>query len=141
MFAWLGPEVEQESICNFVQNKADIPLMEKMLQTKEIPDINIRDSSWRQGTALMYQALYGTVESLEFLLKCDPPPDMNLKNIIGLSALHLAVQDGSSEKPEKVRLLLKYGCDTTSFRAHIDAEEEEEEKKKNEHQNQQHEHK
>jgi ankyrin repeat protein len=108
-----------------------------MLQTKEIPDINIRDCTWRQGTALMYQALYGTVESLEFLLKCDPPPDMNLKNILGLTALHFAVQDGSTEKPEKARLLLKYGCDTTAFRAHIDAEEEEEKKRNDdEHKNQ-----
>jgi ankyrin repeat protein len=123
MFVWQGPDVDQESICNFVQNKADIPLMEKMLKSKEIPDINIRDCTWRQGTALMYQAQYGTVESLEFLLKCDPPADMNLTNILGLSALHFAVLDSSPDKPEKVRLLLKYGAETAAFRAHIDAEE------------------
>ena len=101
----------QENIQRFVQFKGGILKTLKMLEEGIISDINIRYSRWGDGTALMYQAQYGTVESMESLLAHKPPALINLKDRIGFTALHYAVY--SRDGPAKVRLLLDYGADKT----------------------------
>ena len=82
-----------------------------MLEEGTISDINIRDSSYNDGTALMYQAYHGTVESMESLLAHKPPALPNLQDRRGWTALHYAVD--SRYDPAKVRLLLDNGADKT----------------------------
>ena len=101
----------EDSIKRFVQNNADIHISLLMLEEGTISDINIRDSSYNDRTALMYQARYGTVESMESLLAYKPPALPNLQDRGGWMALHLAVSLG--DNPAKVRLLLDYGADKT----------------------------
>ena len=60
----------------------------------------------------MYQAEYGTVESMESLLAHKPPALVNLQDSNGRTALHLAVYSG--DDPAKVRLLLDHGADKTT---------------------------
>ena len=98
----------KENIRTFVQNKGGIRML-KMLEEGTISDINIRDSSWDDGTALMYQAADGTVESMESLLAHKPPALVNLQDEDGRTALHRAVYSG--DNPAKVRLLLDHGAD------------------------------
>jgi ankyrin repeat protein len=101
-----------DNIARFVRFKGDIRITLKMLEEGTISDINIRCSSWCDGTALMYQARWGTVESMESLLAHKPPALPNLKNSsYGSTALHLAIR--YSDDPAKVRLLLDYGADKT----------------------------
>ena len=101
----------KENIQRFVRNKGDIRISLKMLEEGIISDINIRDSSWYDGTALMYQAEHGTVESMESLLAHKPHALPNLQDSDGRTALHCAVYSG--DDPAKVRLLLDYGADKT----------------------------
>jgi ankyrin repeat protein len=98
----------KDNIQKFVENKGDIRISLKMLEEGIISDINIRDISWFDGTALMYQAMIGTVESIESLLTHKPPALPNLQDIGGQTALHWAVY---SKNPAKVQLLLDYGAD------------------------------
>ena len=99
----------QENIEKFVENLNDIRTSLKMLNDGIISDINIMDSSWGDGTALIYQAFYGTVESMKSLLDYKPPALPNIQNRDGNTALHWAVW--SRDNPAKVRLLLDYGAD------------------------------
>ena len=123
----------QENIRRFVRFTDGILKTLQMLEEGIISDINIRVSSWYDGTALMYQAAYGTVEAMEYLLAHKPPALINLKNRnektalqclvwsgllstliktrYGWTALHCAVWGG--DDPAKVRLLLDYGADKT----------------------------
>ena len=101
----------QENIQRFVQNRGDIRISLKMLEEGIISDINIRDSSWDGYTALIYQACWGTVESMESLLAHKPPALPNLQDRDGWTALHYAVD--SRDNPAKVRLLLDYGANKT----------------------------
>ena len=100
----------KENITRFVQVKGDIRSALKMLEEGTISKINIRDSSSNSCTALMYQARYGTVESMESLLAHKPPALPNLQDSNGNTALHLAV---GKRDPAKLRLLLDYGADKT----------------------------
>ena len=100
----------KENITRFVKNKGGILSTLKMLEKGIISDINIRDSSDYDITALMHQAAYGTVESVESLLAHKPPALVNLQNRDGFTTLHYAVYSGL---PAKVRLLLDYGADKT----------------------------
>ena len=99
----------KEKIERFVRFKGGIHSTMKMLEEGTISDVNIRDSSFNDGTALMYQALYGTVESMESLLAHKPPALPNLQDRRGWTALHYAVD--SRYDPAKVRLLLDHGAD------------------------------
>ena len=101
----------KENIKRFVRNYGDIRISLMMLEEGIISNINIRDSSWGDGTALMYQAYHGTVESMESLLAHKPPARPNLQSRDGITALHRAVYSG--DNPAKVRLLLDYGADKT----------------------------
>ena len=100
----------QENIQRFVRFTDDILKTLQMLEEGTISDINIRDSSWGDYTALMYQAGYGTVESMESLLAHKPAALIILKDRNGWTALHWAAD---SYDPAKVRLLLDYGADKT----------------------------
>ena len=101
----------KENITKFVRFEDGILSTLKMLEEGIISDINIRDSSDYDCTALMSQAYHGTVESMESLLAHKPPALVNLKDRHGLTALHWAVD--SRDGPAKVRLLLDYGADKT----------------------------
>ena len=106
--------MRKREISKFVRNINGIPLMSRMLLVdRTIPDINIRDITFHDGTALQYQAAHGTVEAMEWLLQQDPPAEPNLQDSNGLTALHWAVQCDSASSAEKFRLLLKYGADPT----------------------------
>ena len=99
-----------ENIRRFVQNKGDIPLMAEMLEKRMISSVNVRDSNWDDCTALMYQAQYGTIKGMEFLMASKPPALVNLQDCVGQTALHCAVW---SKDPAKLRFLLDNGADKT----------------------------
>ena len=101
-----------ENISKFVEFQGGILNTLKMLEEGIISDINIRDSSLYDYTALMFQARYGTVESMESLLAHKPPALVNLKDSSGGTALHGAVYSDDNQAA-KVRLLLDYGADKT----------------------------
>ena len=109
----MSPKDSQENIQRFVQCKGGILSTLKMLEEGIISDINIRDSSCSDWTALMYQAAYGTVEAMEYLLAHKPPALVNLKDRYGDTALHCAVNRGRDDAPAKLRLLLDHGADKT----------------------------
>jgi hypothetical protein len=108
----------KEKIAEFVRNnllgKPDpdgIPRMHRMLNVdRSITNINIKDSFWNDWTALHYQAEYGTTGSVAWLLKQDPPPDVDELDNTQFTPLTRAAW--SDEDPEgKVRLLLDHGAD------------------------------
>ena len=100
------------NINRFVKNDTDIRESLKMLDKGTISDINIRHSRYGNTTALMYQAHYGTVKSMESLLTYKHPALLNLQNSHGDTVLHHAVIS-SRDVLAKLRLLLDYGADKT----------------------------
>ena len=88
-----------------------IPRMSRMLHIdKSITDINIKDSTCGGYTALQYQSHYGTTGSVAWLLRQDPPPDVNIVDSDQWTPLMFAaLSDEDSEG--KVRLLLDHGAD------------------------------
>ena len=100
-----------ENIQRFVENTGDIPLMAEMLEKGKVSSVNVRYSSWgTNGTALMYQARYGTIKGMEFLMARKPPALVNLEDSDGQTALHWAVH---SRNPAKLRFQLDNGADKT----------------------------
>ena len=106
----------KENIQKFVQNKGNIPLMKKMLDDGTITDINVVfDNGLSRNTALMFEAKWGTLEGVEFLLTHNADPNIQNKN--GWTVLHQMVESVSldkkdeNDKLDKLRLLLKYGAD------------------------------
>ena len=108
----------KEKIAEFVRNnlrdKPDpdaIPRMSRMLYVdRSITDINIKDSTHSDRTVLHYQSEYGTTGSVAWLLRQDPPPDVDVRASIQRTPLMLAaLSDEDSEG--KVRLLLDHGAD------------------------------
>ena len=108
----------KEKIAEFVRNnlhhKPDpdaIPRMSRMLYVdRSITDINIKDSTHFDNTALHYQVINGTTGSVAWLLRQDPPPDVNVRTSDQYTPLILAV--GSDvDREGKVRLLLDHGAD------------------------------
>ena len=87
-----------------------IPTMSRMLLVdRTISDINVQDSTFYEYTALHYQAEYGTTGSVAWLLRQDPPPDIEVRSTDQYTPLMLAAL--SSEDSEgKVRLLLDHGA-------------------------------
>ena len=108
----------KEKIAEFVRNnlrgKPDpdaIPRMSRMLYIdRSITNINVKDSTYGNWTALHYQAWFGTTGSVAWLLRQDPPPDIDILTSDQMTPLMWAVMWG--EDPEgKVRLLLDHGAD------------------------------
>ena len=88
-----------------------IPRMHRMLHVdRSITDINIKDSTWGDRTALHYQCVNGTTGSVAWLLRQDPPPYIDVRNFHQSTPLMYAacsVKDSEG----KVRLLLDHGAD------------------------------
>ena len=82
--------------------------MAEMLEKGKVSSVNVRYSSWGNGTALMYQAISGTIKGMEFLMASKPPALVNLQDCVGQTALHCAVW---SKDPAKLRFLLDNGAD------------------------------
>ena len=108
----------KEKIAEFVRNNIPgqrdpdaIPRMSRMLYVdRSITDINIKDSTWDDCTALQYQARWGTTGSVAWLRRQDPPPGVNIGDSVQWTPLMYAAFSG--EDPEgKVRLLLDHGAD------------------------------
>ena len=58
-----------------------IPRMSRMLYIdRSITDINVKDSDYGDWTALHYQAGNGTTGSVAWLLRQDPPPDIDVRS-------------------------------------------------------------
>ena len=88
-----------------------IPRMSRMLNVdKSITNINIKDSTWYDKTALHYQAHNGTTGSVAWLLMQDPPPGINVLDSSQWTPLMNAVYYGKDSEG-KVRLLLDHGAD------------------------------
>ena len=88
-----------------------IPRMHRMLHVdRSITDINIKDSTYHGWTALHHQSGHGTTGSVAWLLRQDPPPEVNARDSNQNTPLIYAV--GSYKDLEgKVRLLLDHGAD------------------------------
>ena len=108
----------EEKIAEFVRNnlrdKPDpdaIPRMSRMLYIdRSITNINVKDSTDDNCTALHHQARYGTTGSVAWLLRQDPPAGVNALDSYQQTPLMWAAMWG--EDPEgKVRLLLDHGAD------------------------------
>ena len=105
-----------KTIAKFVRNNAKrepdaIPRMSRMLYIdRSITDINIKDSTYYDYTALHFQAANGTTGSVAWLLRQDPPPDIDVLNSDQTTPLMLAVHSGEDSEG-KVRLLLDHGAD------------------------------
>jgi ankyrin repeat protein len=100
---------KKDNITKFVQNNGDISTSLKMLDEEGIiSDIDIKDSDWRDGTALMYQVAHGTVASMNLLLMRGA--NVNLQDSTGWTALHYAAFVDDSEK---TKLLLDNGAGKT----------------------------
>ena len=94
-------------IRKFVQNAGDVARMAKMLlEDRSIADVNARDVTWHNFTALLYHARHGTRHSVEWLLRQGAL--VNVCNDFGFTPLHLAVDSGDAEK---VCVLLAHGAD------------------------------
>ena len=106
--------IVSEFVRNNLKYKPDpdaIPRMHRMLYIdRSITDINVKDSTYHDYTALHYQAYRGTTGSVAWLLRQDPPPDINVRDSYQSTPLMFAVySDEDSEG--KVRLLLDHGAD------------------------------
>jgi ankyrin repeat protein len=111
-------QVLRNNIAEFVRNNLDdgpdpdaITRMNRMLNVdRTITDINVKDSTYYDYTALHYQALYGTKESVAWLLRQDPPPNIDMRDSSDEST-PLINAVFSDEDPEgKVKLLLVHGA-------------------------------
>ena len=77
---------------------------------RSITDIDIKDSTYDDYTALHYQSRYGTTGSVAWLLRQDPPAGVNERDSHQYTPLMRAAV--SDDDPEgKVRLLLDHGAD------------------------------
>ena len=110
----MGNSNTKERISEFVQaNGADaIPRMHRMLHVdRTITDINIKDSTYYDRTALHQQAYYGTTGSVAWLLMQDPPPDIDVRDSYQYTPLIMAAACWDDDLEGKVRLLLDHGAD------------------------------
>jgi ankyrin repeat protein len=98
-------------IHDFVENSGsenDIETMNKMLKEKIISNVNVRDSTMNNATALMYQAYNGTIDGMKFLLSNGA--DVNLQDSNGQTAVRYAVR---SREQNKLKLLSDHGANIT----------------------------
>ena len=108
----------KEKIAEFVRNNIPgqrdpdaIPRMSRMIYVdRSITNIDIKDSTYDDRTALHYQAHNGTTGSVAWLLMQDPPPDVNVLSSFQYTPLMEAALSGIDSEG-KVRLLLDHGAD------------------------------
>ena len=96
-------EKKQADISKFVQGSIDV--MKGMLEDKTITDVDVRDRTWYDSTALMYQAQYGTTAGMQFLI--GKGADVNTHDKEIGTPLRGAI---IANDPDKVKLLLKSGA-------------------------------
>ena len=104
----------KEIVSEFVQVKgADaIPRMNRMLNVdRSITDINVKDSTNGNVTALHHQAGHGSTGSVAWLLRQVPPPDIDVLDTDQWTPLMYAAWNGVEDQEGKVRLLLDHGAD------------------------------
>ena len=77
---------------------------------KSITDINVKDSTYYDCTALHWQVAFGTTGSVAWLLRQDPPPGIDIPDRHQYTPLILAACYGEDSEG-KVRLLLDHGAD------------------------------
>ena len=95
----------------FQRDPDAIPRMSRMLYIdRSITDINIKDSTYHDCTALHYQSRNGTTGSVAWLLRQDPPAGVNIVDSDQDTPLMKAVWSGEDSEG-KVRLLLDHGAD------------------------------
>ena len=110
----MGNALVSEFVRNNARGRHDpdaIPRMSRMLLVdKSIKDINVKDSTLSDYTALHYQAQYGTRGSVAWLLRQDPPPNIEVRtsSYQATPLMQAALSDEDSEG--KVRLLLDHGA-------------------------------
>ena len=86
--------------------------MHRMLYIdRSITDINVKDSTLYDYTALHYQARYGTTGSVAWLLRQDPPPDIDIQDSYEQLTSLMAAVRSDKDSEGKVRLLLDHGAD------------------------------
>ena len=89
-----------------------IPRMSRMLHVdRSITDINIKDSTWYDYTALHWQSYWGTTGSVAWLLRQDPPPGTDVRDSNQFTPLMMAAHFVCEDPEGKVRLLLDHGAD------------------------------
>ena len=102
-------------VSEFVQAREldAIPRMNRMLNVdRSITDINVKDSTYSNDTALHYQAWHGSTGSVAWLLRQDPPASVNVQDYSReWTPLMYAVCNGAEDSEGKVRLLLDHGAD------------------------------
>ena len=88
-----------------------IPRMHRILHVdRSITNVNVKDSTCDDFTALHHQVRYGTTGSVAWLLRQDPPPYIDVRDSDQWTPLMYAVcSDEYSEGI--VRLLLDHGAD------------------------------
>ena len=106
---------DKNIVSEFVQVRgADaIPRMHRMLHVdRSITDINIKDSTCTGNnfTALLYQSRWGTTGSVAWLLRQDPPPEVDVRDSHQYTPLMIAASS-FKDSEGKVRLLLDHGAD------------------------------
>ncbi len=107
----------EEKIAEFVHDNLfgqpdpdAIPRMSRMLHLdRTITDINVKDRTFYDATVLHYQAWFGTTGSVAWLLRQDPPPEIDVRSSILWTPLMYAAC--SRNEPDIVRLLLDHGAD------------------------------
>jgi ankyrin repeat protein len=99
------------TISEFVRNDGSpekIKMMQDMVKNGQIANVNVKDATWFDNTALHMQSLNGTLDAMKWLV--DNGADINIKNGDGLTPLMFAVM---SNDIDKVQFLLQHGADKT----------------------------
>jgi len=89
------------NIQRFVSGDIDIDTMKEMMKSGNITDINVRNKSLFDYTALIYKTSYGTIDQMEWLL--DNGANVDLQDSYGMSAIYHAI---FKNDVAKVQLLL-----------------------------------
>ena len=82
-----------------------------LLVDRTFTDINVKDSTYYNRTALHYQARYGTTGSVAWLLRQDPPPGVNIVDSYHQYTPLMDAVISGEDSEGKVRLLLDHGAD------------------------------
>ena len=81
-------------------------MSQMLLVDRTFTDINVKDSTYYNRTALHYQARYGTTGSVAWLLRQDPPPQIEVRDSSNLQWIPLILAVYSNEDREGIVSLL-----------------------------------